>query len=136
MGEISLILKLSLFIFFLTTNVFGIRVLVTKSSIGFEQKIIASKLRLMNVPVLKKACTPLTLNQVQNNEYISTHYINKNSILCKKDVRSYKKESVIFKFGGLEIEKKGKIIYENDDFIRIKQEDGKIEKIYKDGRLK
>ena len=136
MGEISLILKLSLFIFFLTTNVFGISVLISKNSIGFEQKIIASNLRLMNIPVLKKACNPLTLNQVQNNEYISTHYINKNSILCEKDVRAYKKESVIFKFGGLEIERKGKIIYENDDFIRIKEENGKIEKIYKDGRLK
>ncbi|WP_121628047.1 hypothetical protein [Poseidonibacter antarcticus] len=130
-----MILKLSFIILFLTTNVFAVNVLISKSSIGFEQKIKASKLRLVNVPVLKKACIPLTLNQVQNNEYISTHYINKNSIICQKDVKEYKKESVIFKFGGLEIEKKGKIIYENEEFIRIKKEDGQIEKIYKDGRL-
>jgi hypothetical protein len=129
-------LKLSILIFLLTTNVFGISVLISKSAIGFEQKIDVSKLRLMNIPTLTKACIPLTLKQVQNNEYRTTHYINKNSILCKKDVKIYKNESVIFKFGGLEIERKGKIIYENDQFIRIKKENGKIEKIYKDGRLK
>ena len=90
----------------------------------------------MKIPELKKTCVPLTLNQVQNNEYRTTHYINKKSIICQNDVETYKDESVVFKFGGLEIEKKGKIIYENDNFIRIRKENGKIEKIYKDGRLK
>ena len=129
-------LKLSLLVFFLTTNVFAISVLVSKDSIGFRQKIEPSNLRLMHVPKLKKSCIPLTLKEVQNNEYRATHYINRKSIICQNDVKIYKKESVIFNFGGLEIEKKGKIIYENDDFIRIKKENGKIEKIYKDGRLK
>ncbi|WP_206423283.1 hypothetical protein [Arcobacter peruensis] len=129
-------LKLSLFVFLLTTNAFSISVLVSKQSIGFEQVLKTSKLRLMSVPELKKACIPLTLKQVQNNKYITTHYINKNSIICQKDVKTYTKQSVVFKFGGLEIEKKGKIVFENDEFIRIKKEDGTIEKIYKDGRLK
>ena len=53
-----------------------------------------------------------------------------------KDVKKYENESVIFNFGGVEIEKKGKVIYENDDFIRIKNLDGTIEQIYKDGRTK
>lgn len=129
-------LKLSILILFLTSNVFGISVLVSKEAVGFGQKIEASKLRLMNIPKLKNNCTPLTLKQVQNNEYSTTHYIKKNSVICQKDVKVYANESVIFKFGGLEIEKKGKIVYENDKFIRIKKENGKIEKIYKDGRLK
>ena len=129
-------LKLSILIFFLTTNVFGISVLISKEAIGFRQKIEASNLRLATIPKLTKACIPLTLKEVQNNEYRTTHYINKKSIICQNDVEIYKKESVIFNFGGLEIEKKGKIIYENDNFIRIKKENGKIEKIYKDGRLK
>ena len=90
----------------------------------------------MTVPSVSKTCIPLTLNQVRNNEYRTTHYINKKAIICQNDVEIYKNESVIFKFGGLEIEKKGRIIYENDKFIRIKKENGKIEKIYKDGRLK
>jgi hypothetical protein len=136
MEEKYLMLKLSLLTLFLTSNVFALSVLVSKEAIGFEQKIHVSKLRLMTIPRLKKACLPLTLKQVQNNEYTSTHYINKNSIICKKDVKVYKDESVVFNFGGLEIEKKGKIVYENEKFIRIKKENGKIEKIYKDGRLK
>jgi len=136
MGEVFLMLKLSLLIFFLTTNVFGISVLVSKETIGFRQKVEVSKLKLMTVTKLKKSCIPLTLKDVQNNEYRSTHYINKKSIICQSDVKTYKEESVVFNFGGLEIEKRGKIIYENDNFIRIKKENGKIEKIYKDGRLK
>lgn len=129
-------LKLSILIFFLTTNVFGISVLISKEAIGFRQKIEPSNLRLVKISKLNKACIPLTLNEVQNNEYRTTHYINKKSIICQNDVVIYKKESVTFNFGGLEIEKSGKLIYENDDFIRIKKENGKIEKIYKDGRLK
>ena len=135
MEEIFLILKPSILFLLLTSNVLAISVLVTKNSIGFEQKINTSELRLMNIPVLKKACIPVKLKDIQNNEYISTHYINSGSILCQKDIRSYKKESIIFNFGSLEIETKGKIIYENDEFIRIKKEDGEIEKFYKDGRL-
>lgn len=129
-------LKLSILILFLTTNVFGISVLISKEAIGFRQKIEPSSLKLLNVKRLNKNCIPLTLKKVQNNEYRTTHYINKDSIICDNDVEIYKKESVVFNFGGLEIEKKGKIIYENDNFIRIKKENGKIEKIYKDGRLK
>jgi hypothetical protein len=129
-------LKLSILILFFTTNLFAIKVLVLKEAIGFEQKIKVSKLRLMTVSRIKRNCVPLTLSEVQNNKYSTTHYINKNSVICKKDVKIYKNESVVFKFGGLEIEKKGKLIYENEKFIRIKKENGKIEKIYKDGRLK
>lgn len=129
-------LKLSILIFFLTTNVFGISVLISKKAIGFKQKLEPSNLRLMKISKLKKTCIPLTLTQVQNNEYRTTHYINEKSIICQNDVKIYKKESVVFNFGGLEIEKRGKIIYQNDDFIRIKKENGKIEKIYKDGRLR
>ena len=62
--------------------------------------------------------------------------INKNTIICSKDVKKYENESIIFNFGGVQIEKKGKVIFENKDFIRIKNIDGTIEQIYKDGRLK
>lgn len=129
-------LKLSIITLLLSFNAFAIDVLVSKSAIKFEEKLKTSNLRLMKITVMKKACVPLTLKQVQNNEYLTTHYVNKNSILCQKDVKTYENESVLFNFGALQIEKKGKIIFENDHFIRIKKDNGKIEKIYKDGRLK
>lgn len=136
MGEKSLILKLSILVFLLNINLFAISVLVSKVAINFEEKLDSSKVVSQNVAEINKSCTPLTLSQLQNEEYITTHYINKNTIICIKDVKKYENESVIFNFGGVKIEKKGKVIYENSDFIRIKNIDGTIEQIYKDGRIK
>ena len=131
-----MISKLSLLIVLFTLNAFALKVLVSKEAINYEEKLKISDVKMMNIQSLVKACNPLTLKQLSNNEYVTTHYINKDSVICLKDVKIYKKESVIFRFGLLEIEKKGKVIFENDKFIRIKKDDGTIEKIYKDGRLK
>jgi hypothetical protein len=131
-----LILRLSLLISLFIVDLFALDVLVSKKALNFEEKIKTSSLRIMKIKQLTKACVPLRLAHLNKKDYVSTHYINKNSIICLKDVKKYKKESVVFNFGLLEIEKKGKIIFENDKFIRIKKSNGKIEKIYKDGRLK
>ncbi len=135
MEEIFLILKLS-FVFLLNVNLFAISVLVSKKSISFEEKLDSSKVTVQNVTEINKSCIPLKLSELQNTEYITTHHINKNTIICTKDVKKYENESIIFNFGGVKIEKKGKVIYENKDFIRIKNNDGTIEQIYKDGRIK
>lgn len=131
-----LILKLSLVIFLLNINAFAISVLVSQVAINFEEKLDVSKVKVQNVGEISKSCIPLKLSEIQNDEYITTHYINKNTIICTKDVKKYENESIIFNFGGVQIEKKGKVIFENKDFIRIKNIDGTIEQIYKDGRLK
>ena len=136
MEGIFLILKLSFLCLFLSINTFAIDVLISKDAIKFEEKINASKLKLQNINEINKACIPLTLEEIQNEEYISSHYINKNTIICQKDVKKQNDEGIVFNFGGLKIEKKGKIIYENNEFIRIKNLDGTIEQIYKDGRTK
>ena len=136
MEGIFLILKLSFLCLFLSINTFAIDVLISKDAIKFEEKIDASKLKLQNINEINKACIPLTLEEIQNEEYISSHYINKNTIICQKDVEKQNDEGIVFNFGGLKIEKKGKIIYENNEFIRIKNLDGTIEQIYKDGRTK
>lgn len=131
-----MILKLSLLSLLLYMNMFAVNVLISTDSIAFEEQIDSNKVKLQNVSEVGKSCVPLKLTQLQNEKYITTHYINKNTIICMKDVKKYENESVIFNFGGVEIEKKGKVIYENDDFIRIKNLDGTIEQIYKDGRTK
>ena len=135
MEEIFLILKLS-FVLLLNINLFAISVLVSKESISFEEKLNDTKVAVQNVAEINKSCIPLKLSELQNADYITTHHINKNTIICLKDVKKYENESIIFNFGGLKIEKKGKVIYENKDFIRIKNNDGTIEQIYKDGRIK
>ena len=136
MGENSLILKLSFIVFLLNINLFAISVLVSKIAINFEEKLDSTKVVVQNVDEISKSCIPLTLSQLQNKEYLTTHYINRNTIICIKDVKKSENESIIFNFGGLKIEKKGKIISENKDFIRFKNVDGTIEQIYKDGRTK
>ena len=134
-----MILKLSLLCLLLSVNSYAISVLIAKESINFEEKIDSSKLIVQNVSDISKACIPLKLSDIQKQDYVTTHFINKNTIICQKDVKDYKDykdTGVVFNFGGVKIEKKGKIIYENDEFIRIKNLDGSIEQIYKDGRIK
>ena len=136
MGENSLILKLSFIVFLLNINLFAINVLVSKKTIAFEEKIDISQVEVKEMSEINKFCIPLKMTDIQESNYISTHHINKNTVICMKDVKKSENESIVFNFGGLKIEKKGKIIYENKDFIRIKNADGTIEQIYKDGRLK
>ena len=136
MEEISLILRLSCIVLILNLNLFAATVLVSKGSIGFEEKLDNSKVVVQNVTDINKSCIPLTLSDLEKEEYLTSHYINKNTIICLKDVKKYEEESIVFNFGGLKIEKKGKIVYENKDYIRIKNTDGTIEQIYKDGRIK
>lgn len=108
--------------------------LVAKNEIGYNEKVLITDLMAKNVSQ-PNHCIPLTLTDLNNDTYVTLHFILKGSILCHNDVKVYKKESVVFDFGSLQIEKNGKVIYENDEYIRIKRDDGKIEKIYKDGRL-
>ena len=136
MEEIFLILKLSYIAIILNLNLFALEVLVSKTPIGFEEKVDNSKIVIQNVSDLGKSCIPLTLNELGKEDYIASHYINKNTIICLKDVKKNEAETIVFNFGGLKIEKKGKIIFENKEYIKIKNADGTIEQIYKDGRIK
>lgn len=131
-----MILRLSLFVLFFSIEIFATTVLVSSEAIKFEEKIDASKVKVQNISNLNKNCEPLTLSSLQNEEYITTHYINKNTVICTKDVKKQQNNIVVFNFGGVRIEKKGKIIFENNEFIKIKNLDGTIEQIYKDGRIK
>ncbi len=136
MAENSLILKLNFLVFLFSIELFALDVLISSKTIAFEEKIDTSKVRIEDVSEVNKFCIPLKITDLEENSYVTTHHINKNTIICLKDVKKGDNESIVFNFGGLKIEKKGKIIYENKDFIRIKNSDGTIEQIYKDGRIK
>ncbi|WP_417896247.1 hypothetical protein ACNSOP_01935 [Aliarcobacter lanthieri] len=128
--------KLSFLFLILNSYLFSIPVLITTAPLKYEEKVDKSKLILKEVDSVSRFCEPLTLVDVENNEYITTHHINKNVIVCQKDVKLVEDNEVVFNFGGLKIVKKGKIIYENSEFIRFRNLDGTIEQIYKDGRSK
>jgi hypothetical protein len=79
-------------------------------------------------------CKDLTYDTIKNNNYVAIHYIKKNNIICKKDIKKLSTTKVIYKFGGfLEAEEYGKVITETNKYIKIKKPNGKIKKLYKDG---
>ncbi len=128
-------LKSLFFIIIFSLNSYAIEVIVVKFKINYNEIIVLNKLSSLNVLSVKKYCIPAKLEDFQMNKYIAKHYLRKGAVICMKDIKRYKKNSVIFNFGTIQIEKHGKIIFENNDYIKIKRDDGKIEKIYKDGRL-
>jgi hypothetical protein len=135
MEELYLMLRLSFLLIFMFLNANAIDVLVAKKAIHYKSIVDTRDLMLRKVDSVEKYCKPLKLADLNNKKYEALHYIRKSSVICTKDVKPYKKEAVVFKFGALEIEKRGEIIFQNDEYIRIKRSDGKIEKIYKDGRV-
>lgn len=125
--------KLLLLCIFLTSNLFSAKILSAKIKIQYKELISTSSLKYITLDKLPNRCNPLLLEHLDQNKYIAKHYIKKGSILCLEDVKVYKKESVLFNFGNIQIEKDGKVIFENDKYITIKKRNGKIEKIYKNG---
>ena len=130
-----MILKLSLLSLILSTNLFAITVLFSKEALRFEESIDKSKVEVKEVDSVARNCIPLSIEDLEKNEYITTHHINTKVIICQKDVKVVEDMEIVFNFGGFTIIKKGRILYENDSFIRFKNLDGTIEQIYKDGRL-
>lgn len=137
MLKLNALLKIMLFLSCLTfSNVFAIDVLVAKENIKYKAKINVNNLMFKKTKKIYRHCVPVKLNDFDVSEYITKHYISKGSIICTKDIKKYVKSSILFKFGSLEIEKDGKVINNTKKYIKIKKPDGKVEKIYKDGRLK
>lgn len=127
--------KILLLLLLCTTSLFSIDVLTVTKEIRYKEKIQKDKLNLKRVDSVAKGCTPLHLEDLEKDSYSASHYMFENAIVCMNDVIKYEKESVLFDFGSLQIEQEGKVIYENEKFIRLKKQDGTIEKIYKDGKI-
>ena len=128
-------LRSLLLVLFFSLEVFAIEAVVTTSKINYKEIITSSKITAGNVSSVKKYCIPMQISDFKEKKYIAKRYLKKGTTLCAKDVEEYTKNSILFNFGAIQIEKPGKIIFENDKYIKIKRIDGKVEKIYKDGRL-
>ncbi len=107
---------------------------IANKNINYKSKIYSYDVRLVQENKkykCKKYVNVLTLKQ---NKYFAKHYIAKNRAICEEDVFIPQSNTIRFKFGNLEIEREGTIIKETDQYIKIKNFDGTIDKIYKDGR--
>ena len=127
---------LFLFIFIILSMEMSASKLVIKLKKDIKYKTIVKKqdLYLANVNDIKNSCTPVTKEYFLANEYRAKVYLKKDHILCKKDIYKGSKNRLVFKFGMIEIEKDGKLLNQTDDYVRIRNDSGKIEKYYKDGR--
>ncbi len=125
-----------LFLFFIfNVTLFANQFVIAKKNIPYNSTITIDDLQSVSSAPMKKYCEPMSMEMFEKQRYISNRYIKKSTIICKDDVSIYKKNSVLFNFGTIQIEQNGKIIFENDEYIKIKKENGDIEKIYKDGRI-
>lgn len=131
-------LKFSLFsIFFLfVLKLFSYEVIIAKIDIPFRTALTPSNVAILQIEKLPDDCKPISLKELKEKKYFTSKYLQKDKIICHSDLKKEDPKRVIFNFGSIEIETPGKIIYENDEYIKIRKENGKIEKIYKDGRDK
>ncbi|RXJ69592.1 hypothetical protein CRV08_02490 [Halarcobacter ebronensis] len=129
-------LKLSGIIFLLLfSQVFAIEVTVVNKDVDYKELLTKEILIKADVDSVKKLCEPIPYSELITNKYLAKRYMKKGTVICDRDVEEYEKKSVLFNFGTIQIEKYGKIIFENDEYIKIKDNDGNVEKIYKDGRI-
>ena len=77
-------LKHSILLILLSIHSYAITVLVAKQSFAYEEKLSKAKLRLINVNKIRKSCVPLTIKDINENDYITRHYINDGSITFLK----------------------------------------------------
>ena len=107
---------------------------IANKNIDYKEQIFSYNVRLVQENKNFKCKEYLDIVTLKQNKYFAKHYIAKNRAICANNVFVPEKNTVRFKFGNLEIEKDGEVIRETDDYIRIKNLDGTIDKIYKDGR--
>ena len=107
---------------------------LVNKQINYKSKIYSQNTRLVQANDKYKCKKYLDIKTLKMNKYFAKHFISKNKPLCAKDVYIPQINKVKFRFGNLEIEKDGELIRETKSYIKIKNVDGTIEKIYTDGR--
>ena len=131
--------KLLIIFLFLIDSLFASIELVPIAikNINYKQKIFKEHYKLVRYNDLNKKkynirCKEyLKIEELQSNKYRAKHYIRKDKAICKRDLFVSSSNKIKFNFGFLEIEKDGEVIKETSKYIRIKNADGTIEKIYK-----
>ncbi len=117
-------------------KLFSAEVIIAKIDIPYNNALSPSNVAILKLKDIPKDCKPITIDNLKKEKYFTKRYLQKDKIICQKDLKKESNNKVIFSFGSIEIETNGKILYENDEYIKIKRDNGKIEKIYKNGRAR
>ena len=128
--------KIIVLLLFVTLSMFAnnkFLVPVSKKHINWKSVITSNHIYLSKINQKYKCKKYLDINTLKKNQYRAKHFILKNTALCSEDVYKSSNKKISFNFGSLEIEKNAELIKETDTYIKIKNPNGKIEKIYKNG---
>lgn len=109
---------------------------MSKNSIKYKEKIYSHDIYFIEASQKYNCKEYLVPSLLKQNLYHAKRHIQKNKPICEKDAVYKKKNIVRFRFGSLIIEKEGELLKETDEYIKIKNSDGKITKIYKDGKTR
>lgn len=129
-------LKLSI-VFLLLVNQFlvgDVLVPIAKKNIKYKEKILSYDVVFVKESKQHSCKKYIDMNLLKQNKYYAKSFLRKGKVICKRNVTVPEGNTVRFKFGNLEIEKEGRVLNETDQYIKIKNLDGTINKIYKDGR--
>jgi hypothetical protein len=124
--------KIVLFCIFSIFSLNANLILVSNKNINYNEIIDIDNLKVVNSSE-KIRCKTFDINLLNNSQYQAKHFIFKNKFICKKDLKKIILNKIEYDFGNIVIQRTGKIIGETKIYIRIKNPNGKIEKIYKNG---
>lgn len=129
-------LKLSIIIYLVFANfLFANKIVTAKKNINYKDIVKYEDVYIKEYAQTPPNCVLFDIEKLKSGEYIAKHFISKESVICDKDIEVYDGQKVLFNFGNIEIERKAKVIYENNEMIKIKEPNGNVEKIYKNGRI-
>ena len=106
---------------------------LASKSINWKGSVKRSDVYLVEVDKKNRCKGYIDIDKLITGKYRAKHYIMKNRKICKNDLYEVKNSKITFNFGLLEIQRDGQIVNETNSYIKIRNKDGKIEKIYKNG---
>jgi len=117
---------------FLTLCLYGDVALVSTKDLKFKQALDYGDLKLQYLDK-KIHCKMFDKQKLLTNKYKTIRYIPKNKAICEKDVVQMLDHKIKADFGNIVIEKNGEFVSETKNYVKIKKQDGSIEKINKNG---
>ena len=126
---------LFIILFFILLNVTANEILVSNVNIKYKQHLNYDNLSTLTANK-RIRCITFNKEKLKSNVYEAKHYILKNKPICNKDVKLSVTKKIKYDFGNIVIERNGEIVGETKKFIKIKNNDGTIDKIYKNGQLR
>jgi len=120
-------------VFFL--NTYAIDILVSSKNIKYKEYLNYENLVVTSTSK-KVRCTMFNKEELLNNKYEAKRYIIKGKAICNKDVKISQNSQISYDFGNIVIQRNGIVIGETKKYIKVKNNDGSIDKIFKNGQLR